>query len=102
MLELHQTNAPPRLDELDVMELVSERFKVSRMTAVLDQFKIKRPRGLANKGKAKLIVNQVPREGLMKLLNEATLPPSRDGEATEEPPPAKCPRTQASGSGDGP
>ena len=59
------------------MVVVQERFKVGRMDQVLKQFGIERPRGLTNKGKAKLLVNMVPREELMKLLNEAALPPHR-------------------------
>ena len=79
LLGSQNTHPTPRPDDLEVMVVVQERFKVGRMDQVLKQFGIERPRGLTCKAKAKLIVNQVPREELMKLLNEATLPPSRDG-----------------------
>ena len=46
LLDFHEKSPPPRLDDLDVMELVQERFKVGRMNEVLEQFDIERPRGL--------------------------------------------------------
>ena len=85
----------PCTGELEAMVLVLDKFRVGRMNQILEQFAIQRPRGLTCKAKAKLIVEQVPRLELMKLLNEATLPPppAPDGEAAE--PPAKCSRLQA-------
>ena len=113
LLDLQSANPPPRLDDLDVMVLVQQRFKVGRINHIMNQFGIDRPPGLTKEAKAQLLVNKMPRPELMKLLNEAELPPpAPEGksetcddkaaeaaeEKAEEPPATKRPRLQASDS----
>ena len=51
------------------------------MTQILEEFDIERPCGLTKEANAQLLVNKMPRPVLMRLLNEAVLPPAPEGES---------------------
>ena len=55
---------PPRLDDLDVMQRVQERFNAGRMNEILAEYGIERPRGITCTDKAKLLVNRVRAKSL--------------------------------------
>ena len=68
LLEYHEKVPPSNPDDLDLMENVLNKFKVGRMNAILQQFNVERPVGVKREGKAILIVKNVPRSELLKLL----------------------------------
>ena len=102
LLEHHERVPPSNPDDLELMERVLNRFKVGRMNAILQEFKIERPAGVKREGKAALIVKTVPREQLVKLiastegdvvLNRPTVDATSESVATRSAagtPTAKC------------
>ena len=53
------------------MAKVLHQFKVARMNDILQQFRVHRPTGVKREGKASLIVKNVPRDQLLKLLEDS-------------------------------
>ena len=74
LLEYHEKVPPSNPGDLDLMEKVLNQFKVGMMNDILQQFKIDRPAGVKREGKAALIVKNVPRTDLLKLLEERPSP----------------------------
>ena len=74
LLEYHEKVPPSNPGDLDLMEKVLNKFKVGMMNDILQQFKIDRPAGVKREGKAALIVKNVPRTDLLKLLEERPSP----------------------------
>jgi len=74
--EYHEKVPPSNPDDLDLMERVLNKFKVRRMNAILQQFNVERPDGVKREGKAALIVKNIPREELLKLLEAPEDPPA--------------------------
>ena len=77
-LNEHHEKAPPR-DDLALMEKVMLNINVGRMNEILNQFKVVRPAGVKKAGKAKLIVEHVPRDELLGLLSPPHSEPKKRG-----------------------
>ena len=74
LLEYHEKVPPSNPGDLELMERVLNKFKVRRMSAILQQLKVGKPGGVTREGKAALVVKHVPRDELLKLFDSSDEP----------------------------